>query len=76
MSIYDQDTNRRGGYQSKCRSPWVVYEVHYIRTVKFLPLETVESGNYLPRGASCRLVFNVEAEKMISYCPDYRSKIV
>jgi hypothetical protein len=31
---------------SKSRSPWVVYEIHYIQTVEFLPLETAESGNY------------------------------
>jgi len=32
---------------SKNRSLWAVYEVHYIRAVKFLLLETVESGYYL-----------------------------
>jgi len=51
-----------GGHQSKYRSSWAVY---YGRTVKFLLLETVESGNHLAWGASCYLVFTEEVEKVI-----------
>jgi len=43
--------------RAKNLSLWVVYQVHYIWIVKVLLLGTVESGNYLRRGASCSLVF-------------------
>jgi hypothetical protein len=45
MSVYDQDTDER--VQKLESVGWVVYEVHYIRTAKLPPLETMESGNYL-----------------------------
>jgi hypothetical protein len=47
LTVQCQYTIRTPMEGSKSRSPWVVYEVHYILTVKFPLLETVESGNYL-----------------------------
>ena len=38
----------RGDWSKYC-SLWVIYEVHNIRTVEFLLLETVESGDSLSR---------------------------
>ena len=46
------------------------YDVHYIRTL----LETVESASFR-RGATSRLIPIAEAEKVVPYCPSYRSKI-
>jgi hypothetical protein len=51
---------------SKSRCPWVVYKVHYIRTVKFLHLKQWSLETTFRRGASCHLVFTVVALNVIS----------